>query len=266
MTLVIAVANQKGGVGKTTTAVNLGAELAAQAKRVLVIDLDAQGNASTGLGVGPADRAITMADVLSGTQTLSDATMPTAFANLSLAPSSLDLSSINQDSLRAFLRGGGLRAQIKALGTQGNGPPDVVLIDCPPSLSLITIAALAAADHVLVPLQAEFFALEGLSQLMFTINEVRQSLNPRITLGGIVLTMADPRNRLSREIERDVRGNLGALVFDAVIPRNVRVSEAQSYGQPLAVYDPKCRAALAYRDLAAEIQARLAGNKAEDAR
>jgi len=247
----IAITNQKGGVGKTTTAVNLGAELAAVGSRVLLIDLDAQGNASTALGIAQDARQRSILDVILGEMLLADVALKTKDDRLCLVPATMDLASVDHDTLRSFMRGGGLRQAIA--GFHEAAQPDIVLIDCPPSLSLITVAALSAADFVIVPLQAEFLALEGLSQIIHTIQEVQGSLNPALQLGGVLLTMSDPRNRLAREVERDARETLGGVVFQTVIPRNVRVSEAQSYGQPLADYDAGSRAGLAYRSLAGEV-------------
>lgn len=249
----IAVTNQKGGVGKTTTAVNLGAELAAMGNRVLLVDLDPQGNASTALGIAQDARQNTILDVILGDATLSDVQMKTKDDRLRLVSATMDLASVEQEALRHFMRAGGLRHAIAEIDNLEQ--PEIVLIDCPPSLSLITIAALSAADLVIVPLQAEFLALEGLSQLMYTIQEVKVSLNPTLQLGGVLITMSDPRNRLAREVERDARQTLGSVVFQTVIPRNVRVSEAQSYGQPLAEYDAGSRAGLAYHHLAGEVYA-----------
>ena len=253
MTVGIAVANQKGGVAKTTTAVNLAADLALSGQRVLLIDLDPQGNAATALGVDrvareSVDNTLFRDGILSG-----DALSKTEISGLSIMPSSLDLASLDQELLSGFLRRGGLSRALSEYSRRSSEPPDVVLFDCPPALGLLTLAALAAADFVIVPVQAEFFALEGLSQLMFTIQQVQKTLNPDLEIGGVVLTMADPRNRLSREIERDLRETLGPLVFQTVIPRNVRVSEAQSHGKALALYDPLCRAATSYRLLSDEV-------------
>jgi chromosome partitioning protein len=252
---VIAIANQKGGVGKTTTAINLGTALAAIGEQVLIIDLDPQGNASTGLGIDRRNRRYSTYDVLMGEAALKDAVVPTAVPRLSIAPSTLDLAGleleVSQERDRAFR----LR---NALGPLRSGTPHVadssyVLIDCPPSLNLLTINALAAADAILVPLQCEFFALEGLSQLLQTVQNVKSTLNPELLIHGIVLTMHDARNNLSNQVVADVRANSGQKVYDTIIPRNVRVSEAPSYGKPVLVYDLKCVGSEAYLRLATEI-------------
>ncbi len=252
---VLAIANQKGGVGKTTTAINLGTALAAIGEHVLIVDLDPQGNASTGLGIDRKSRRLSTYDVLTGEASLRDAVMPTAVPRLSIAPSTLDLSGletqIGQERDRAYR----LRNALAQLNTARAGIADLtyVLVDCPPSLNLITINAMAAANAILVPLQCEFFALEGLSQLMSTIDQVKQTLNPELTIHGIVLTMHDERNNLSRQVVADVRQNSGQKVYDTVIPRNVRVSEAPSYGKPVLVYDLKCVGSEAYLRLASEV-------------
>ncbi len=249
---VISVANQKGGVGKTTTAINLGTALAAVGKKVLLVDLDPQGNASTGLGIDLAQRKSTTYDVLVDGVPLMDAVQQAGLPNLFISPSTVDLSSADVelvDDQRRVLR---LRGAIEDAFAAGQDF-DYILIDCPPSLSLLTLNALAASTSVIVPLQAEFFALEGLSQLMLTIREVRQSLNPGLKIEGIVLTMFDGRNNLSQQVERDVRENLGDLVYETKIPRNVRLSEAPSFGVPAILYDHKSLGSIAYQKLAAEI-------------
>ena len=252
---VIAIANQKGGVGKTTTAINLGTALAAIGEQVLIIDLDPQGNASTGLGIDRRHRRRSTYDVLMGEASLSDAVLATAVPRLSIAPSTLDLSGleleVSQERDRAFR----LRS---ALSPLRDAPPragdfSYVLIDCPPSLNLLTVNALAAADAILVPLQCEFFALEGLSRLLQTVATVKSTLNPELMIHGIVLTMHDARNNLSNQVVADVRANSKQKVYDTVIPRNVRVSEAPSYGKPVLVYDLKCVGSEAYLRLATEI-------------
>jgi chromosome partitioning protein len=251
---VLVVANQKGGVGKTTTAINLGTALAAIGERVLVVDLDPQGNASTGLGVDRKDRHVSSYDVLTGEATLQDATVQTGVPRLSLVPSTLDLLGVEMELAPLADRAMKLRHALKILGVHGPASPyDHILIDCPPSLNLLTINAMAAADAVLVPLQCEFFALEGLSQLLKTIDQVRGSVNPRLGIQGIVLTMFDPRNNLASQVVADVRRFMGDKVYQTVIPRNVRVSEAPSHGKPVLLYDLKCSGSQAYLKLASEV-------------
>ena len=252
---ILALANQKGGVGKTTTAINLGTALAAIGERVLIVDLDPQGNASTGLGIDRRSRSHSTYDVLMGEASLSDAVLATAVPRLSIAPSTLDLSGleleVSQERDRAFR----LRSALAPLRAQTLRISDFsyVLIDCPPSLNLLTVNALAAADAILVPLQCEFFALEGLSQLLQTVATVKSTLNPELMIHGIVLTMHDARNNLSNQVVADVRANSKQKVYDTIIPRNVRVSEAPSYGKPVLVYDLKCVGSEAYLRLATEI-------------
>ena len=252
---IIAIANQKGGVGKTTTTINLAAALVERGARVLLVDLDPQGNASTGLGVAPEDRALTTYDLILSDSALSDVVRETQIAGLLVSPANADLSSADIDLVanekRSFLLYDALRQPaIDAYAL------DYILIDCPPSLSLLTVNALVACHSVLVPLQSEFFALEGLSQLLLTIREVRQTANPELRIEGVVLTMFDGRNRLSQQVEADARANLGDLVFATVIPRNVRLSEAPSYAMPVTQYDSASRGSEAYRALAAELVAR----------
>jgi chromosome partitioning protein len=248
---VLAVANQKGGVGKTTTAINLGTALAAVGERVLLVDSDPQGNASTGLGVARALRRNTLYDVLMGEKPVGDAVVKTDLPGLDLIPADPDLSGIELELGQQARRSFKLRDALEP-ARQG-GAYTYVLIDCPPSLNLLTVNAMAAADAVLVPLQCEFFALEGLSQLMRTVDLVRGSLNPKLEIQGVVLTMYDRRNSLSEMVARDVRGHFGETVYQTVIPRNVRVSEAPSFGKPALVYDLKCAGSQAYLKLAREV-------------
>ena len=251
---VLGIANQKGGVGKTTTAINLGTALAAIGEHVLIVDLDPQGNASTGLGIERKSRRTSTYDVLTGAAPMRDAVLQTAVPQLYIAPSTLDLSGleleIGQQRDRAFR----LRNALRQLNT-GTRPYDFtyVLVDCPPSLNLLTVNAMAAADSILVPLQCEFFALEGLSQLLKTVEQVKTTLNPTLSIHGIVLTMYDSRNNLSNQVVADVRQFMGNKVYETIIPRNVRISEAPSYGKPVLVYDLKCVGSEAYLRLATEI-------------
>jgi chromosome partitioning protein len=252
---IIALANQKGGVGKTTTAINLGTALAAIGERVLVIDLDPQGNASTGLGIDRRDRNCSTYDVLIGEAKLRDAIVPTAVPRLHIAASTMDLSGLELELGSARDRAFRLRNAIGDLNVDAPDGADYtyVLVDCPPSLNLITVNAMAASHAILVPLQCEFFALEGLSQLLQTVEQVRSTLNPELTIHGIVMTMFDARNNLSNQVVADVRQFMGKKVYDTMIPRNVRVSEAPSYGKPVLVYDLKCVGSEAYLRLATEI-------------
>ena len=247
---IISVTNQKGGVGKTTSAINLGAALGAAGYTVLIIDIDPQGNASTGLGIEPEQRELTTYDLLLDGVPASSVIQATDFTNLSIAPSNTDLSSADVELLaneqRVFL-------MQKALQNPMVQSFDYVLIDCPPSLNLLTINALVASHSVLVPLQAEFFALEGLSQLLKTVREVRQTANEGLRIEGVLLTMFDKRNNLSLQVEEDARRNLGELVYRTTIPRNVRLSEAPSFAMPVTSYDPASRGAVAYKALAEEI-------------
>jgi chromosome partitioning protein len=252
---ILAVANQKGGVGKTTTAINLGTALAAIGAEVLVIDLDPQGNASTGLGIDRRNRRYSTYDVLMREAPLRDAIVSTAVPRLHLAPSTLDLAGLELEIAQARDRAFRLRSALTALRTSTPGRVNFnyVLVDCPPSLNLLTVNAMAAANSILVPLQCEFFALEGLSQLLKTVETVRQQLNPDLIIHGVVLTMYDSRNNLSGQVVADVREFMGPKVYDTIIPRNVRVSEAPSYGKPVLVYDLKCSGSEAYLRLATEI-------------
>lgn len=248
---IIAIANQKGGVGKTTTAINLGAALAHMGDQVLLLDLDPQGNASTGLGIARDDREVTSYDFLLGEASINQAARQTEVENLQIIPATTDLSSADVELTKneqrsLLLRQAVDKAQLAAAGF------DHVLIDCPPSLNLLTVNALVAAQAVLVPLQSEFFALEGLSQLMMTIRDIRQTANPDLRIEGVVLTMFDRRNNLSQQVEADARENLGELVYRTVIPRNVRLSEAPSYAMTVLDYDPASTGSVAYRALAQE--------------
>lgn len=254
---VLAVSNQKGGVGKTTTAINLGTALAAIGERVLIVDMDPQGNASTGLGVPRETRRVTIYDVIVDGCPVEGAAVPTAVPGLSIVPADADMSGVEIELSQADRRSYRLRDALRKGQAQG----DYVLIDCPPSLNLLTLNAMAAADAVLVPLQCEFFALEGLTQLMRTIEMVRQSLNPALEIQGLVLTMYDRRNALSAQVAADVRAHFGDKVYDAVIPRNVRVSEAPSFGKPALIYDLKCAGSQAYLRLAREVVARERGRR-----
>ncbi|WP_298358903.1 ParA family protein [Rhodoblastus sp.] len=254
---VLVVANQKGGVGKTTTAINLGTALAAIGETVLLIDLDPQGNASTGLGIDRKQREVSTFDVMMGEHSLDAAIRPTSVPRLFIAPSTLDLLGVElaiaHEKERNFRLKNALQGTINRGPTSARDKISYVLIDCPPSLNLLTINALAAADSVLVPLQCEFFALEGLSQLLSTVEQVKRSLNPALAIHGIVLTMYDSRNNLASQVVADVRAFLGDKVYDTVIPRNVRVSEAPSYGKPVLLYDLKCNGSQAYLKLASEV-------------
>jgi chromosome partitioning protein len=258
---VLSLANQKGGVGKTTTAINLGTALAAIEERVLIVDLDPQGNASTGLGIGRKERKLSTFDVLVGNSSIQETILETAVPGLHIAPSTLDLSGLELSLATQKDRAYRLRDAIgklsrpsrKADGKFAADGYTYILVDCPPSLNLLTINAMAASDAVLVPLQCEFFALEGLSQLLKTVEQVKVNLNPELTIHGVVLTMYDARNNLSDQVVADVRQFMGKKVFETVIPRNVRVSEAPSYGKPVLLYDLKCVGSQAYLKLASEI-------------
>ena len=248
---ILAVANQKGGVGKTTTAINLGTALAAIGERVLIVDLDPQGNASTGLGIDRRSRKKSTYDVMVGDASMREIIMPTAVPQLDVAPSTMDLLGVEMEIAADRHRAYRLREALKVL--QRDEPYTYVLVDCPPSFNLLTINSLAAAQSILVPLQCEFFALEGLSQLLKTVDQVRTTLNPGLTIQGIVLTMFDARNKLSGQVVTDVRKFMGDKVFETIIPRNVRVSEAPSHGKPVLLYDLNCAGSQAYLRLASEI-------------
>lgn len=249
---IVAIANQKGGVGKTTTAVNLGAALAQAGWPTILVDLDPQGNASTGLGILADQREYTVYDLLTGEAGLIQAAMPTDIENLRVVPATSDLASADVELAQTQDR---TRLLSKTLSEAPEGT--IVLIDCPPALGLLTVNAMVAATSVLVPLQAEFYALEGLSQLLGTVKQVRQSANPALRINGILLTMSDYRNNLSQQVEADARETLGELVYPTVIPRNVRVSEAPSHAQPVLSYDPNSKGSVAYRQFAREFCERL---------
>ena len=249
---IISIANQKGGVGKTTTAINLGAALAEEGYNVLLVDLDPQGNASTGLGIDPEMRDYTTYDLILDETDLKNVIRKTPVDGLLIAPSTTDLSSADIEMMaiekRSFLLHDALRQPaIDAYDL------DFILVDCPPSLSLLTVNAMVASDSVLIPLQSEFFALEGLSQLMLTVREVREAANPNLRIEGVLLTMYDARNNLSQQVEHDARETLGGLVYETIVPRNVRISEAPSYAMPVIAYEPSSKGALAYRALAQEM-------------
>ncbi|WP_439470447.1 ParA family protein [Brevundimonas sp.] len=255
-TRVLAVSNQKGGVGKTTTAINLGTALAAIGEKVLIVDMDPQGNASTGLGVPRETRRVTIYDVVVDNRSVDDAAVQTTVPGLFIIPADADMSGVEIELSQADRRSFRLRDALAGQGRDGQTRYDYVLIDCPPSLNLLTLNAMAAADAVLVPLQCEFFALEGLTQLMKTVDMVRQSLNPALEIQGLVLTMYDRRSALSGQVANDVRNHFGDKVYDSVIPRNVRVAEAPSFGKPALIYDLKCAGSQAYLKLAREVVAR----------
>jgi chromosome partitioning protein len=246
---VLAVANQKGGVGKTTTAVNLGSALAEAGYRVLVVDLDPQGNASTGLGVNPRDLEVSVYDVLMNDASLDDCTEPTSLKNLFVAPATIDLAGAEIELVPAMSR----ELKLRKATDDARDEYDLVIIDCPPSLGLLTVNGLAAADDVIVPIQCEYYALEGLGQLLRNVGLVRSNLNPTLDVRGIVLTMYDARTKLADQVEAEVRAHFGPKVYETVVPRTVRLSEAPSFGQPIIVFDPTSRGAQAYRALAEEV-------------
>jgi chromosome partitioning protein len=246
---VVAIANQKGGVGKTTTAINLGTALAACKKTILLIDLDPQGNASTGLGIQHADRSVTTYDVILGDAKLADAVVKTQIPGFDLVPSVVDLSAAEVELVEQKRREFALKETLSGLDRDY----DYILIDCPPSLGLLTVNAMVAAHSVLVPLHCEFFALEGLSLLLRSIERVRRNLNPALEVDGVLLTMFDKRNNLAQQVATDVRSFLGRRVFETIVPRNVRVSEAPSHGLPVLLYDFRCAGSQAYVHLAGEV-------------
>jgi chromosome partitioning protein len=245
---VVALANQKGGVGKSTTAINLAASLAFQKQRVLLIDLDPQGNASSGLGIDRGSIEVSIYDVLLKESALEDAIEPTSVLNLFVVPATIDLAGSEIELVSMFSRETRLRSAIEEM----EGDFDLVLIDCPPSLGLLTVNALTAADEVLIPIQCEYYALEGLSQLLKNVELVSANLNPDLKVGGVVLTMYDGRTKLSKEVADQVREYFGDVAFRTVIPRSVRLSEAPSYGEPIEAFDPMSRGAIAYRQLGRE--------------
>jgi chromosome partitioning protein len=248
---IITVANQKGGVGKTTTAINLATALAAIGERVLIIDIDPQGNASTGLGIDKQVRKTSSYDVLVGNTSIDDTALETAVPGLWIVPSTMDLLGVELEISHQPDRVLKLRHALREISSAV--PYTYVLIDCPPSLNLLTLNAMAAADSVLVPLQCEFFALEGLSQLLETVEQIRSTINPRLSIQGIVLTMFDRRNNLALQVVEDVRAFMGDAVYETVIPRNVRISEAPSHGKPAILYDLRCSGSQAYLQLASEV-------------
>jgi chromosome partitioning protein len=255
---VLSVSNQKGGVGKTTTAINLGTALAATGERVLIVDLDPQGNASTGVGVGRDQRPLTSLDVLVGACTMLAAAVQTRVANLSVVPANDDLSGFDSEVMGNTQRAYILRDALALFAAEqrlvpGEKPYTYVLIDCPPSLNLLTLNAMTAAQAVLVPVQCEFFALEGISQLKETIDQIKATVNPSLEIQGVVLTMHDARTAFSKEVANNVRAFFGAKVYETVIPRNIRVAEAPSHGKPILLYDADCPGSIAYIRLAAEV-------------
>jgi chromosome partitioning protein len=250
---IVAIANQKGGVGKSTTAVSLGAALAELGFRILVVDLDPQGNASTGMGIRHEARGVTVYDVVLSEAPVESAIVPTSVKHLDAVPSTIDLAGAEIELVSQFSRETRLK---KALVPVGEGRYDFIFLDCPPSLGLLTINALTAAEELIVPIQCEYYALEGLGQLLRNVNLVQQNINPELRLTGIVMTMFDPRTKLSEQVVEEVRRFFGEVVYDVVIPRTVRLSEAPGFGQPITVYDPRSKGAESYRQLAREVAAR----------
>ncbi len=253
MARIVAIANQKGGVGKSTTAVSLGAALAELGYRILVVDLDPQGNASTGMGIRHEARGVTVYDVVLSEAPVESAIVPTSVKYLDAVPSTIDLAGAEIELVSQFSRETRLK---KALAPVGEGRYDFIFLDCPPSLGLLTINALTAAEELIVPIQCEYYALEGLGQLLRNVNLVQQNINPELRLTGIVMTMFDPRTKLSEQVVDEVRRFFGEVVYDVVIPRTVRLSEAPGFGQPITVYDPRSKGAECYRELAQEVAAR----------
>lgn len=251
-TRIVALANQKGGVGKSTTAINLAAGLSFQGLRVLLVDLDPQGNATSGLGIDRSTISNSIYDVLLKEFPMEDAIEPTSVRDLFVVPATIDLAGAEIELVSVFSREQRLRAALSSI----DGDHDLVLIDCPPSLGLLTVNALAAADEVLIPIQCEYYALEGLSQLLRNVDLVKSNLNPELEVGGVVLTMYDARTKLSKEVADQIRGHFGQKAYRTIIPRSVRLSEAPSYGEPIEAFDGMSRGAIAYRELAREFRRR----------